>query len=431
MNVVEGREHWKHFLREYTSWLDPYDLNSFYVVLDGRSIRETSRWEISGTERAVLLHLLTGTVAMTNTSTTHCSYRFARSILDGFRVSIFLYRSSKDLTLGVVLNLCVCYQCHYCVRIGLGNPVDRPRLVISLPRQRSSANLQSFSPRSVMNRKVPDVHSSAVHNAPHVPKMSLFLRSWGQRRWSTFVGMLFLWESEGMMTIRIVPARSFFVTGNTNKVIWYVTDWLVCIQKIIRTKCYTHAWKWSMTVAHMTKSQRGINCTKGRKDTRPSQTDVIFVVIDVLENIFMEEILVRTSWRRWCSITSSILVSLELLLLTLLDLVLLVLSFFGCSGTIVFERLLTNGHEDNESVMTDPLIVIKDHCSGVSGLFRIDERHNLEKTPLNLRRPQWILTELTSWAGFELLAQAKCLLCFSPWSRLLTHVIVLLGHVNS
>ena len=55
---------------------------------------------------------------------------------------------------------------------------------------------------------------------------------------------------------------------------------------------YTWLKKRAMTVAHTKTRQQQNKCQKGRKVGCPSQTDVIFLVMDVLENVFVGEVLI-------------------------------------------------------------------------------------------------------------------------------------------
>ena len=67
--------------------------------------------------------------------------------------------------------------------------------------------------------------------------------------------------------------------------------------------------------------------------------------------------------------------------------------------------------------MIDPLVATVDHCFGVLGLFRNDERHNLEVPPWDLWRPLSLgeLAGLPPLTEIRFLARAKCLLCFFPF----------------
>ena len=66
---------------------------------------------------------------------------------------------------------------------------------------------------------------------------------------------------------------------------WKLTGWLWA-KHLSETKCFSHVGKRSMTVAHIiTKDKR----QKWRKDGRPSQRYVIFVVVDALVNVFADD----------------------------------------------------------------------------------------------------------------------------------------------
>ena len=70
------------------------------------------------------------------------------------------------------------------------------------------------------------------------------------------------------------------------------TDWLALSQPVITTKCCIHDEKKAMTVAHIrTRHQQGQGAGR-TKDGCPSQTNVIFVVMDALEGVREDEVLV-------------------------------------------------------------------------------------------------------------------------------------------
>ena len=138
-----------------------------------------------------------------------------------------------------------------------------------------------------------------------------------------------------------------------------------------------------MTVAHVRTRQKKTSGRNDERDGRPSQTDVIFVVMDALGNVFVGEVLIlhghenghliavrifhalnlsrsnqtmfsnqnAHAFRSNSSVAKmgpgdgSIIVFLDFLLLGFLE---LGLPFFGCSCTVVLERSRTNGHEDGK-----------------------------------------------------------------------------------
>ena len=88
------------------------------------------------------------------------------------------------------------------------------------------------------------------------------------------------------MTTRIVSARSFFATMHTNKVTWLVG---------LEPNNYQNKvlYTWLKTVYDHSHQNKTTNdkWQKWRKDGRPSQTDVIFVVTDALVNVLIGEVL--------------------------------------------------------------------------------------------------------------------------------------------
>ena len=92
------------------------------------------------------------------------------------------------------------------------------------------------------------------------------------------------------MTTRTVSARSLFATMHTNKVTW-CANWLVGLEpKQLSEQSAIHMVENGL-YSHQNKTTKD-KWQKWRKDGRPSQTDVIFVVMDALVNVLVGEVLI-------------------------------------------------------------------------------------------------------------------------------------------
>ena len=95
-------------------------------------------------------------------------------------------------------------------------------------------------------------------------------------------------SQENMMTTRIVSARSFFATMHTNKV-----TWLIGLEPNNYQNKVLHTWLktvvWPLTSEQ---DNKGTSDRNDEKYGRPSQTDVIFVVMDALVNVLVGEVLI-------------------------------------------------------------------------------------------------------------------------------------------